>query len=43
AAALNCHSPVSLEPCGQCPSCRKFKVNSHPDFLVIEPEGAAIK
>lgn len=43
AAALNCQNPAGHEPCGQCPSCRKFTAGSHPDFLVIEPEGAAIK
>ena len=43
AAALNCQKPAGHEPCGQCPSCVKFRSGSHPDFLVIEPEGAAIK
>ena len=43
AAALNCHEPQGYEPCGQCPSCVKFRSSSHPDFIVIEPEGAAIK
>lgn len=43
AASLNCHRPEGQEPCGLCPSCLKFHANSHPDFLMIEPEGAAIK
>ena len=43
AAALNCQKQEGQEPCGQCPSCRKFLAGSHPDFIVIEPEGAAIK
>ncbi len=43
AAALNCQNPHGHEPCGQCPSCVKFRSGSHPDFIVIEPEGAAIK
>ena len=43
AAALNCQEPGGYEPCGQCPSCVKFRSSSHPDFIVIEPEGAAIK
>ncbi|HIJ90827.1 MAG: DNA polymerase III subunit delta' [Desulfobulbaceae bacterium] len=43
AAALNCQKPMGHEPCGQCPSCLKFRSSSHPDFIVIEPEGAAIK
>ena len=43
AAALNCQEPKNHEPCGHCPSCRKFHSNNHPDFIVIEPDGAAIK
>ena len=43
AAALNCHRQEGYEPCGRCPSCIKFHAGSHPDFLVIEPDGAAIK
>ena len=43
AATLNCQDPQGYEPCGQCPSCVKFRSGSHPDFIVIEPEGAAIK
>ncbi|MFA6901035.1 MAG: DNA polymerase III subunit delta' [Desulfurivibrionaceae bacterium] len=43
AAALNCQNPAGHEPCGLCPACLKFQAGSHPDFLVIEPEGAAIK
>jgi len=43
AAALNCQNPAGHEPCGRCPSCLKFQGGSHPDFLVIEPDGAAIK
>lgn len=43
AAALNCHNPEGHEPCGQCPSCLKFHSGNHPDFIVIEPEGTAIK
>lgn len=43
AAALNCQKTEGYEPCGLCPSCRKLRSGSHPDFIVIEPEGAAIK
>ncbi len=43
AAYINCHARAQEEPCGECPSCRKFASGSHPDFLLIEPEGAAIK
>jgi len=43
AALLNCQGPHTQEPCGRCPSCRKFASGNHPDFLLIQPEGAAIK
>ncbi|MBU2538126.1 MAG: ATP-binding protein, partial [Proteobacteria bacterium] len=43
AAFLNCRQPENYESCGRCPSCLKFQASSHPDFIVIEPEGAAIK
>lgn len=43
AAYINCHGPQDDEPCGACPSCRKFRSGNHPDFMAIEPEGAAIK
>ena len=43
AAYINCHQPENQEPCGSCPSCRKFHSGNHPDFMLIEPEGTAIK
>lgn len=44
ACLINCHSPVDFqEPCGTCNSCRKFRSGNHPDFMKIEPDGAAIK
>jgi len=43
AAYINCREPQEQEPCGQCPSCSKFRSGNHPDFMLIEPEGAAIK
>jgi DNA polymerase-3 subunit delta' len=43
AALLNCQGPQAEEPCGRCPSCRTFASGNHPDFLLIQPEGAAIK
>ncbi|MDH5525390.1 MAG: DNA polymerase III subunit delta', partial [Desulfobulbaceae bacterium] len=43
AAYLNCRRPENREPCGRCPSCLKFSSGNHPDFILIEPEGAAIK
>lgn len=29
--------------CGSCSSCLKLASDNHPDFLVIEPDGASIK
>jgi DNA polymerase-3 subunit delta' len=43
AAALNCTSPVKHDACGRCVSCRKYGSGSHPDLLLISPDGAAIK
>lgn len=43
AAFLNCVSPGNSDSCGRCPSCRKYFSGNHPDLLLVEPEGAAIK
>ena len=43
AAYVNCHQPTDQDLCGDCPSCRKFLSGSHPDLLVIQPDGAMIK
>lgn len=43
AALINCLAPRNHEACGQCSSCRKLKAGSHPDFMVVQPEGAGIK
>jgi DNA polymerase-3 subunit delta' len=29
--------------CGHCASCRKYLSGNHPDLIVVEPDGAAIK
>ena len=42
AQALNCLSPdEDLSPCLNCASCKKTAAMSHPDFMVVEPSGAA--
>ena len=33
----------SERPCGVCRSCRKIQAGSHPDILIVEPDGAMIK
>lgn len=43
AAAINCRNSQGTSACGECPSCRKFRSGSHPDFMVISPEKGAIK
>ncbi len=43
AAVLLCRQPQSGRPCGICPGCLKFQSGNHPDFVRIQPDGAAIK
>ena len=43
AAAVNCRRRQGMDACGDCPSCRKYSSENHPDFLVISPEKGAIK
>jgi len=43
AAALFCQAPEEERPCGHCGGCLKFSSGNHPDFLIIKPDGAAIK
>jgi len=39
ARALLCEAPAAEgEACGQCRSCRLFRVGSHPDYRVVQPE-----
>jgi DNA polymerase-3 subunit delta' len=41
---LNCQDPTDRQDaCGSCQSCRKLRSGNHPDLLVIEPDGVAIK
>jgi DNA polymerase-3 subunit delta' len=41
AAALNCAQPAEDgDACGVCASCRRLNAGTHPDFLVISPEGS---
>lgn len=39
ARALMCHAPLSdYAACGQCQSCKLFEAQTHPDFLLVEPD-----
>ena len=40
AMALNCkNNPDGYSPCGHCSPCRQIISDSHPDVLLIEPQG----
>ncbi len=41
AARLLCESPLETGVCGQCPSCRWFLSDNHPDFRYIIPAADA--
>lgn len=41
--AKACLCAVEDSPCLECKSCHLVDVGSHPDFLMISPDGAAIK
>jgi hypothetical protein len=43
AMALNCTSPLGSrgEPCMECDQCAKIAARIHPDYIVLEREGAA--
>jgi len=43
AAYLNCKNPQENDSCGRCTSCRKYFSGNHPDLILVEPDGAAIK
>lgn len=34
---------ISIEPCGECKSCRKFISGNHPDLILINPQGQITK
>jgi DNA polymerase-3 subunit delta' len=41
--ALNCSNAVGVEACKKCASCRKVISGSHPDIIIVRPEGVFIK
>ncbi len=42
AQALNCERG-KVEPCGECPACRKIAAGKYPDVWVVEPDGQTVK
>ena len=43
AAYINCAAPNDDDACGRCPSCLKIRSGNHPDLLLVEPDGVAVK
>ncbi|MEW6517054.1 MAG: DNA polymerase III subunit delta' [candidate division FCPU426 bacterium] len=43
AQALNCLQPQAGDACGECAACRKIAAAGHPDVVLLEPEGQALK
>lgn len=44
AMALNCRTGSDkANPCGQCDPCRKILSDSHPDILIVEPQGQYLR
>lgn len=41
--ALNCTHTAGSMACGTCPSCQKTVSGTHPDMIVLEPDGVFIK
>ena len=41
--AKACLCGSEKKPCGECKTCHLVEVGSHPDFQIIEPDGAQIK
>ena len=41
--ALNCLNPTGMAACRECAPCRKMISGSHPDIVIVEPEGVFIK
>lgn len=43
AALLLCEAPQGDDACGQCDACRQLVVGTHPDCIIVEPDGKSIK
>ncbi len=43
AMTILCTDSASGEACIKCPSCRQFASNNHPEYFVLEPDGAKLK
>ena len=43
ASYINCQAPDKNDACGHCKSCKKYLSGNHPDLLIVQPDGAAIK
>ncbi|MGV3489131.1 MAG: DNA polymerase III subunit delta' [Tuberibacillus sp.] len=38
-----CRMREDINPCGDCPDCRRIESGNHPDLTIIEPDGRSIK
>lgn len=38
AASLLCHQPHDQLACGECRACKLLAADSHPDFILVEPD-----
>jgi len=43
ASYINCQNPLQEDGCGSCVSCKKYLSGNHPDLIIVQPDGAAIK
>lgn len=43
AGMLFCQADGVEKPCGSCHGCRQFDSGNHPDFVLIQPDGASIR
>jgi DNA polymerase-3 subunit delta' len=43
ARGLICGRPAEGDGCGECEGCRKVGQGTHPDVMVIRPEGSTVK
>ena len=43
AATINCRKRSGVMACGKCSSCKKFRSQNHPDFMMVRPIKGVVK